>query len=551
MINIVFRSVIKWIAFLRARLARISSRSPGGLGKMPLAAVDTLHDKTRSLARADGEIETNSFEWLTTVLITVGLTLASTVLLLVCTSPEFSWDEASRLPYTSNSWSSIWSGYSLSHGPMSVYLAKLGQDILPASIASNEVRSRFLIASVSSIGIGFLYWALRHSFKTSRLAAIVGCCLLMLSFIRLEETEIVEAHQLMLACTLAVAGLGYQWRESPTLRAAIWLGGVMGLGALAMTYVIPLAVCLAIAVCLAGKNWFAWDRAQLKIAWALPIAVATSIIVVIALWPPGVFRFLFLHDFMWYLRLKGFPTIVGDQVLPSAPRWAALYWLTNLELPLLMTSVLIIPAATWKAFKSGQLTSRHTYILVFLTFFLATALTAHMAGARNLLQFIGVLCLVIGALFDEALGYHKQLIRLCSTLVCLAAALNLAWLSVGSSYIPAFATDGYRVFVKENKDRLREKTGALVSGSTTLQYYAEENGIPIGWFGWQSSYMRSFNPWEDATLGQEVKYVLIPECVWRYEPPEQTMRHEVAEHWRIVWEFRGDHVWALRLYERP
>src|SRR5262249_48379856 len=153
---------------------------------------------------------------------------------------------------------------------------------------------------------------------------------LLFSFIRLKETDIVEAHQLMLACTLAVAGLGFQWRESPTLQAAIWFGGVMGLGALSMTYVIPLALCFAIAVSFAGKNWFAWDRTQIKIAWAVPLAVATSMIVVIALWPPGAFctipcrpgyYALFLQDFLRYLHFKGFPTLVGDQILASAPRW--------------------------------------------------------------------------------------------------------------------------------------------------------------------------------------------------------------------------------------
>jgi hypothetical protein len=437
---------------------------------------------------------------------------------------------------------------------MAIYLAKLGQQILPAWIASVEVRSRFFIAFVSSIGIGFLYWTLRYSFKTSRLAALVGSCLLLFSFIRLGETDIIAPHQLMLACTLSVAGLGYQWRESPTLRAAIWIGGVMGLGALSMTYVIPAALCLAIAVSLAGKNWFAWDRIQFKIAWAIPIAVATSIIVVITLWPPGVYctipcrhHFLFLKDFLLYLYFQGHSTLVGDQILASAPRWAALYWLANLELPLLIASVLIIPSAMWKAFKSGQLSSRHAYLLVFLTFFLATALTAHMAGARNLLQFIGVLCLVIGALFDEALDYNRQLIRFCSALVCVAAALNLLWLSLGSSYIPYLATDGYRAFLTQNEDRLREKTQALVYGLPILQYYSEQNRIPIAW----NASEVPWTPSADAALGPEVKYALIPEFVYRYMPPDQPMRRVVADHWRVVWEFKGDHVWALRLYEKP
>jgi len=486
-------------------------------------------------------------EWLRTVSITVVLTLAATVILLVCTSPEFSWDEANRLQYTSVTWGPIWSGYAISHGPMAVYLAKLGQQMLPVWVASLEVRSRFLIALVSSIGIGFLYWTLRHAFRTSALAALVGCGLLLFSFIRLEETNIIGPHQLMLACTLVLAGLGYHWRDTPTPRAAICLGAVMGLGALSTTYVIPAALCWATAVSLAGKEWIAWDRTHFKIAWSFPIVLATSFIVVIALWPPGVFKLLFVKDFSLYLHYPGFPTLVGDQIFEPAPRWAAVYWLAHTEPPLLIASVLIIPTALWKAFRSGQLSSKHAYLLIFLTFFLATALTAHIAGARNLLQFIGVLCLVIGALFDEALGYNQQLIRFGSIMVGLAAALNLLWLSLGSNYVPYLATDGYRAFLNQNESRLREKAQALVYGFPILHYYAEQYKISIAWEVTEILWTLRV----DAPLGPEVKYVLIPELVYRYMLPEQPMRRFVAEHWRVAWEFKADHVWALRLYEKP
>jgi hypothetical protein len=192
------------------------------------------------------------------------LTLASIAILLVGTSPEFSWDEAYRLAYTGDTWGSIWSQYPVRHGPMAVYLAKLGQEMLPVWVASLEARSRFLIALVSSMGIGFTYWILRYSFKTSGLAALVGCSLLLFSFIRLEETYIIGPHHLMLACTLALAGLGYRWRDTPTPQAAICLGAVIGLGALSTTYVIPAALCWAMAVSLAGKDWFAWGRTHFK-----------------------------------------------------------------------------------------------------------------------------------------------------------------------------------------------------------------------------------------------------------------------------------------------
>ena len=69
-------------------------------------------------------------------------------------------------------------------------------------------------------GLRFLYWTLRHSFRTSRAAALVGSSLLLFSVIRLEETNIIGPHHLMLACTLVIAGLGYQWCERPTVQAA-------------------------------------------------------------------------------------------------------------------------------------------------------------------------------------------------------------------------------------------------------------------------------------------------------------------------------------------
>src|SRR5262249_7566982 len=184
-----------------------------------------------------------------------------------CTSPELSWDEAVYVAATSNHWGSLWGGWYYSrhqHGPMAIYLTKLGQEVLPAGVGSIEDRLRFFVAFVSSVGIGFSYWTLRYSFKTSRASALVGSSLLLLSVIRLEETYIIGPHHLMLVCTLAMVGLGYQWRDRPTLQAAIVLGTVIAFGAVSMSYVIPAALCWAVAVSLAGAGWFAWDRTHIK-----------------------------------------------------------------------------------------------------------------------------------------------------------------------------------------------------------------------------------------------------------------------------------------------
>src|SRR5262249_8213712 len=210
------------------------------------------------------------------------ITLASTVLMLLCT-PEFSWDEADYLVSTAHNWGFLWgeSGYVRhGHGPLAIYLAKLGQQVLPAAAGSLEGRLRFFEALVSSVAVGLLYLALRRPFRTSHAAALAGSSLLLFSVIRLEETNVIGPHHLMLACTLAMITLGYQWRDKPTLQAAIGLGVVVGFGALSMTYVIPTALCWAVAVSLAGKEWIAWDRTHLKVSGSNPIILGTAAIVV-------------------------------------------------------------------------------------------------------------------------------------------------------------------------------------------------------------------------------------------------------------------------------
>jgi len=204
-----------------------------------------------------------SSEYLVTLSIVTIITLASTLFMLSCTSPELSWDEAGYVAATSNQWGSVWGGWIYNrhqHGPMAIYLTKLGQEVLPAGAGSIEDRLRFFVAFVSSVGIGFSYWTLRYSFKTSRASALVGAGLLLFSVIRLEETNIIGPHHLMLVCTVAMVGLGYQWRDRPTVKAAIGLGAVIAFGAVSMSYVIPAVLCWAVAVSLAGAGWFAWDR---------------------------------------------------------------------------------------------------------------------------------------------------------------------------------------------------------------------------------------------------------------------------------------------------
>jgi 4-amino-4-deoxy-L-arabinose transferase-like glycosyltransferase len=175
-------------------------------------------------------------------------------------SPELIWDEADYVSGATSSWVHLWDKFEYprhNHGPMAIYLAKLGQEILPVG-ASIEFRVRFFEALVGSFAVAFLYWALRYFFQTSRGAALSGSGLLLFSVIRLQETNVIGPHHLMLFCTLAIVVLGYHWRKHPTLRAALSLGIVIGFGALSMTYVIPAVVCWTMAVALAGREWVKW-----------------------------------------------------------------------------------------------------------------------------------------------------------------------------------------------------------------------------------------------------------------------------------------------------
>jgi hypothetical protein len=370
---------------------------------------------------------------------------------------------------------------------------------------------------------------------------------LLFSVIRLEETNIIGPHHLMLACTLVIVALGYQWRDRATRQSAIGLGAVMGFGLLSMTYAIPAGLCWAVAVSVAGKEWFPWDRTHFKVSWSIAVLFETAAIVVLALWPPGLLKGGIIDDFTMYLFYRPFPTLVGDRIFESPTRSAFVYWLAHLDAPILVFSMSIILIALWRAFGSGRLSSKHAYLTVFLGFFLATMLAAHIAGARNMLLFIGVLCLATGALFDEALGYHPRLVRFGAAAVIILAALNLIWLSRNSSYTPSLAIDGYRAFLRGNEKRLAEKSTALVYGLPILKFYAQQYGTPLAWdlreMRWTTS--------ADAPLPAEAQYVLMPALVFSQMPADQPMRRVVAEHWKVAWSFKAARVWELRLYEKP
>jgi len=274
--------------------------------------------------------------------------------------------------------------------------------------------------------------------------------------------------------------------------------------------------------------------------------LAIAGVIVVVLWPPGLLDNIIIREFWGYVQLSFFPynpSLVGDHIFEVAPRWAVLYWFSHLDLPIFITSASILVIAFWRALRRGQVSSKHVYLTTFLGFFLTVALTAPLAGARYLLQFIGVLCVATGALFDDALDHKPLLIRSASAAVVIAAGLNLLLLS---RYTPFPATDGYRVFLQENQERLRENTRALVYGLPILRLYAKEYDTSIAWYAIQADFTTSV----DNPLPHDIKYVLIP-AFYDYMPADQPMRRIVANQWKLIWSFKSKHAWELRLYENP
>jgi hypothetical protein len=487
--------------------------------------------------------------WPTLAIVTL-MTAVSVVLLLSLTSPEFSFDEADLLESAAHDWGFLWSQASYGrhfHGPMGIYLAKLGEEAVPAVLGSLEVRTRLPIVLVASFAIGFLYWALRNIFRTSQAAALVGSSLLLLSVIRLQETNVIGPHHLMLVCTLMLLSFGYHWRNEPTKRTALALGCILAFGALTMTYVIPAALCAAAALTLAGSRWIAW-RPNIRVSrWVLAV-LGTAAVAYAILWPPGIFQQRLAKDFgTFLLTISHHPTLVGDHIFEVTPRWAMFYWLVQLDAPILMVSAGVILTAFWRTFRARSFSSRHIYIGVCLAFYLGTAVTAHLAGARNLLQLLAVLCLATGALFDEALGERPFLVRLGAPAIVILALVNLVRLSRSPTYTPFLATDGYRAFVEEGKSRMREKATAVVYGVPVLTFYARKAGVVPAWNALEI-------PWTtqaDVPLAADAKYVLIPAFIYEHMPADHPTRRIVLDQWKVVWSFKRPHVWELRLFERP
>lgn len=365
--------------------------------------------------------------------------------------------------------------------------------------------------------------------------------------IRLQETTVIGPHHLTLLFTLAVAALGYRWRNADRLGPAILLGCVVGVAAVTMSYAIPLALCWGLSVLVAGKAWMQWDWRQLKISWLTFAAIGVAGVVALLLWPPSVLHLELLRDFKYYVRLPNHPTLVGNVVFERTPRLASLYWIATLDSPILVCALVTFWACIRNRLRERRVTSKHVYLGTFLIFFLVTALTAHLAGARNLVLFIGILSLTIGAVFDELSTKRPQLPKWAAAMVVLFAAANLAWLSWDPNRIPYLDTNGYRAFVEGNAKRLSETETAIVYGEPILKFYAGQAHTPINW----ELFVPPWTTHHDFSLPAQAKYALIPELAYRYLPADQPVQRDVVAKWKLVWSFKENRSYGLRLYERP
>ena len=483
-----------------------------------------------------------------TIAIVLAITLASLALLLSLASPELTWDEADYSSGITHHWSYLWdhSHYRRhNHGPMAIYLAKLGDEILPASALSIEFRLRFFEAIAGSLAVGLIYAVLRHAFQTSRSAALVGSSLLLFDVIRLTDTYIIGPHHLMLLWSILLLGLGYQWRNTPNLTSALGLGLVLGFAALSMTYTVPATICWALSVAAFGQGWISFERWRVKISPYTFLMLAIAAVITLALWPAALFHFP--KDFYVYLSYPGFPTFVGDRLYEITPHWAAAYWLAHFDLPFLVVSFAIIFLALWNAYRAGHLSAKHGYLFIWFAFFFATMIKAHMAGSRNLILFIGVAALITGALFDEALGGKRRLIPFAATTIIAWAAINLFCLVHFATEPAATSAFGYKAFIRDNRPILADAKTKVILFAPILKLYCQQEGVPIAcdlveypWF---------VTP--DTTLPPDAEYALMSPLNCDDMPLTQPMRRIVSEHWKLVWDVKAEHGNELRLYQKP
>lgn len=470
--------------------------------------------------------------------------LLSLVTLFTCTSPEFSFDEADYAINSEQEWTVLRESRSYDrhgHGPLKEYLAKFGREFLPTSFASMENRSRFFHALVGSAGLGALYFLLRTCFRASRWAALAGSGLLLFSGIRNYETYLLGPHFLMQACTILLLSLGYHWRKRATWKRGIVFGMILGFGAISMAYVIPVVLFWLVGMSLSGTGWICLVPYRFKVTPHLFVTMGVAALVTLAFFPNAIIHRDLYHDFRMYAAYVGCPTLVYDLVFDHTPRWAAAYWLFRLELPLLLSVLVILPMSIFAIYRRRSFSDKHIYFGVTFSLFLATMLTAHLTGARTMLQFITVSCLVTGGLIDDAFQQWRRGSLIAGAVILTASVAFLVWLGFDPHYIPVMRTSGYRAFVAENSTRLAEKTDGVVCDRPIIEFYMRQAKLPFLW--------RLGSP--NEPLQRQTKYFWVSEVTAALETPGGPIHQVKAEGWKAVWSIRPPRSYGYTLYENP
>lgn len=481
------------------------------------------------------------------------LWLVGVWLWLALTSPELSYDEAAYAAGLSLPWRDLWATDTYTrheHGAWMIYLAKLGQVFLPAGWLSIETRLRLpgvLLGSLAPVVVWLITHRLLHR---STLAAWVAASLLLGSVIRLSETNIIGPNPSMLLWTLAVVGVGLVWREKRTLATTVALGGLLALAGVTMTYVFPLTTALTTALALSSlPTLFKDRRATLRTTVAVVGVGLVMGLGMTLLWPPSILQNSVWNSFVWFattFRSRGQPTLLHGVVEERLGPSAYFDWLISLDLPLLLVGGLALGWTLWRATQRHYDNGVARYLLGFVLVLIGVAVSAHVAGSRNLLQVLGVVCVLVGLAFDPiVLGLTRHR-RLIAPVIIGLSVVNLAYQTWLPTRIPYLAVDGFATFVTSEGLRLAEPTPALVSGSPILRFYAAQAGQPIGW-------RITELPWSaEATTAQlsSSQYALLTEFVYGFYPPSHPARRVIVETWDIVWEYKKPHTYGVRLYRR-
>jgi len=476
------------------------------------------------------------------------LVVISTVLSLKVAPAELSWDEADYTPTIRSSWSELMKVSNAElhyHGPMLMYLGVIGT-MLPESMGSLETRMRLPSALLCGLAIGAIYVGLRRVFATSEEAALLAALLLGLSIIRVQETNIIGPHYPMVLWVALVPILGFHWLGSSSTRSAIGMGLLFGMGAITMSYWLPLGLAWTVGVLAATGFRFWLNRGQIQrtLKWSV-IWSGAFLVVIVLLWP----RKAIITNFFTYtsMSVHGFPVVVGDRLLQHAGAGAFVYWLSHLDLPFLMGLCFAAAGMAIGVLTNRDARPRIRYLTGIAAVILLTACSAHIAGARNLLMFLVVVAIWIGVGFDLLFRRGRTAGTIVAAGLIAAAIANVYWIRSDTGEIPYLYWGSYKKFVTENPELLNQTEAGIVDGVPILSFYARQASAPI-------RCKLHEMPWStdpNKPVPETAKWALVSELCWRFLPKEAPIRRVVVDQWDPVWSSKEAGSRELRLYRRP